>query len=180
MRRTAIFKIFPCGDPDGVARGGVRFNANGFDLNRNWDAVNETKMPEIAAQRKAILDWVDAGRRVDLFLTLHNTETVEYLEGPPDAEGQYRSLMERFFKLLSENKTFAPSRPPRFAEASTTIDKPGRMTVIQGLYKDRRLPAFLIEQMITRHPKLGRQPTPEDRMRFGADLARAMWRSMMQ
>jgi hypothetical protein len=71
MRRTAIFKIFPLCDPDGVARGGVRFNANGFDLNRNWDAPNldmdETKMPEIAAQRKAILDWVDAGQRVDFF-----------------------------------------------------------------------------------------------------------------
>jgi len=180
MRRTAIFKIFPLSDPDGVARGGVRFNTNGFDLNRNWDAVDKTKMPEIAAQRKAILDWVDAGRRVDLFLTLHNTETSEYLEGPPDAEGRYRSLMERFFKLLSETKTFAPARPPRFAEATTTIDKPGRMTVIQGLYKDRRLPAFLIEQMITRHPKLARQPAPEDRKQFGADLARAMWRSVTQ
>ncbi len=180
MRRTAIFKIFPCGDPDGVARGGVRFNANGFDLNRNWDAVDETKMPEIAAQRKAILDWVDAGWRVDLFLTLHNTETAEYLDGPPDAEGRYRPLMERFFKLLSENKTFAPSRPPRFAEASTTIDRPGRMTVIQGLYKDRQLPAFLIEQRITRHPKLERQPTPEDRKQFGADLAQAMWRAVKQ
>ncbi len=180
MRRTAIFKIFPLCDPDGVARGGVRFNANGFDLNRNWDAVDETKMPEIAAQRKAILDWVDAGRRVDLFLTLHNTETAEYLEGPPDAEGRYRLLMEQFFKLLSESKTFAPSRPPRFAEASTTIDKPGRMTVIQGLYKDRQLPAFLIEQMITRHPKLGRQPAPEDRKQFGVDLAQAMWRSVMR
>jgi zinc carboxypeptidase/carboxypeptidase M14-like protein len=180
MRRTAIFKIFPLCDPDGVACGGVRFNANGFDLNRNWDAVDETKMPEIAAQRKAILDWVDTGQRVDIFLTLHNTETSEYLEGPPDAEGRYRSLMERFFKLLSENKTFAPSRPPRFAEASTTIDKPGRMTVIQGLHKDRRLPAFLIEQMITRHPKLGRQPTPEDRKQFGADLMRAMWRAVIQ
>jgi zinc carboxypeptidase/carboxypeptidase M14-like protein len=180
MRRTAIFKIFPLCDPDGVARGGVRFNAHGFDLNRNWDAVDETKMPEIAAQRKAILDWVDAGRSVDLFVSLHNTETAEYLEGPPDAEGRYRSLMERFFKLLSENKTFAPSRPPRFAEASTTIDKPGRMTVIQGLYKDRRLPAFLIEQMISRHPELGRQPTLEDRGQFGADLMRAMWRAVMQ
>jgi Zinc carboxypeptidase len=131
MRRTAIFKIFPLCDPDGVARVGVRFNANGFDFNRNWGAVNETKMPEIAAQRKAILDWVDAGRRVDLFLTLHNTETSEYLEGPPDAEGRYHLLMERLFKLLSESKTFAPGRPPRFADASTSIDKPGRMTVIQ-------------------------------------------------
>ncbi len=180
IRRTAIFKIFPCADPDGVARGGVRFNANGFDLNRNWDAVNETKMQEIAAQRKAILDWVDAGRRVDMFLTLHNTETSEYLEGPPAPEGRYRSLMEQFFSLLSKNKTFAPSRPPRFAEASTTIDKPGRMTVTQGLYKDRLLPAFLIEQMITRHPKLERQPTPDDRKQFGADLIRAMWQTVMQ
>src|SRR5262245_56446330 len=108
MRRTVIFKIFPLCDPDGVARGGVRFNAKGFDLNRNWDALDETKMPEIAAQRKAILEWVDAGRRVDLFLTLHNTETSEYMDGPPDTEGRYRPLMERFFKLLSENKTFAP------------------------------------------------------------------------
>src|SRR5262249_15441920 len=107
-------------------------------------------------------------------------ETSEYLEGPPDAEERYRSLMERFFKLPSENKTFAPSRPPRFAEATTTIDQPGRMTVIQGLYKGRRLPAFLIEQMITRHPKLGRQPTPEDRKQFGSDLAWAMWRAVMQ
>ena len=54
IRDTAIFKIFPMADPDGVARGGVRFNANGYDLNRNWDAVDPKLMPEIAAQRKAI------------------------------------------------------------------------------------------------------------------------------
>jgi hypothetical protein len=54
------------------------------------------------------------------------------------------------------------------------------MTVIQGLYKDWQLPAFLIEQMITPHPKLGRQPTLEDRKQFGADLMRAMWRCVVQ
>ena len=53
------------------------------------------------------------------------------------------------------------------------------MTVVQGLYKDRRLPAFLIELMITKHPKLGRQPTPEDRQQFGADLVRAMWQAVL-
>jgi hypothetical protein len=52
--------------------------------------------------------------------------------------------------------------------------------VIQGLYKDRRLRAFLIEQRITVHPKLGRQPTPEDRLQFGADLARTMWKTVTQ
>ncbi len=180
MRQTAIFKIFPLCDPDGVARGGVRFNAHGFDLNRNWDTVDETKMPEIAAQRKAILAWVDAGQPVDLLLSLHNTETAEYLEGPPDADGRYSALTQRFFKLLSESQTFAPTRLPQAAETSTTLGQPGRMTVIQGLYKDRQLPAFLIEQRITKHPKLGHQPTPEDRQRFGADLVRVMWNTVMQ
>jgi hypothetical protein len=176
MRQTAIFKIFPLCDPDGVARGGVRFNANGFDLNRNWDAVDDAKMPEIAAQRKAILAWVDSGQRVDLFLSLHNTETSEYLEAPPDQ--RHAALTQRLFKLLSASPTFAPTRQPQTAEASTTIGKPGRMTVIQGLSHDRQLPAFLIEQMITRHPKLGHQPTPADRQRFGADLVQAMWQAV--
>lgn len=180
MRRTTIFKIFPLCDPDGVARGGVRFNAHGFDLNRNWDAADKTKMPEIAAQRQAILGWIDAGGRVDMLLSLHNTETSEYLDGPPDADGRYRLLAERFFKLLSASKTFAPTRLLRSAETSTTPGKPGRMTVTQGLYRDRRLPGFLIEQMITTHPKLGRQPTPEDRQQFGADLVQAMWQAVSQ
>lgn len=179
IRQTTIFKIFPLCDPDGVARGGVRFNAHGFDLNRNWDVLDEAKMPEIAAQRKALLRWVDAGQRVDLFVSLHNTETAEYLEGPPDTVGRYGALTQRFFQLLSACQTFAPSRPVRAAEASTTPGQPGRMTVIQGLYKDRQLPAFLIEQRITKHPKLGRQPTPADRQQFGAELIGALWTAVM-
>lgn len=174
IRRTAVFKILPLCDPDGVARGGVRFNAHGFDLNRNWDVVDAEKMPEITAQRKAILDWLGAGNQVDMLLSLHNTETSEYLEGPPDA-GKYRTLMERFFKLLSTHKTFAPTRQPQAAEVSTTLGKPGRMNVVQGLYQERQLPAFLIEQMITKHPKLGHPPTPAERQQFGAVLVQAMW-----
>jgi len=53
-RQSIIWKIFPLCDPDGVARGGVRFNANGYDLNRNWDVADLRKMPEIAAQRDAV------------------------------------------------------------------------------------------------------------------------------
>ena len=66
----------------------MRFNANGYDLNRNWDTVDPRRMPEIAAQRKAILDWVDSGRRIDFFLTLHNTESEDYVAGPLSAEVQ--------------------------------------------------------------------------------------------
>jgi hypothetical protein len=175
MRLEAIFKIFPMADPDGVARGGVRFNKNGYDLNRNWDAVDPKLMPEIAAQRQAILDWIDSKRPVHLFLSLHNTETSEYLEAP----AEYRALADRLRKVLVETTTFHPTRPqPRDAASSTTPERPGRMTVNQGLHHDRVIPAMLMEQMVTFNPKLGRLPTIQDRMDFGAGLVRAIWQTL--
>ncbi|HYM12216.1 MAG TPA: hypothetical protein VEU62_15885, partial [Bryobacterales bacterium] len=57
---------------------------------------------------------------------------------------------------------------------TTTPGKPGRMNVAQGLYHDRKIPAFTMEQMIARNSKLGRFPTVQDRLEFGAALARAM------
>jgi len=168
IRRETVFKIFPLCDPDGVARGSVRFNVHGYDLNRNWDVADPQRMPEIAAQRKAVLDWVDSGRRVDLFVTLHNTETAEYLEGPPG----YDSLTERFYRALRDLSTFTPTRPPRSTEPTAQA---GRMTVVQGLWRDRKIPAFLIEQMIARNPRLGRLPTIDDRRELGVALVRATW-----
>ena len=70
---TVTLYIVPLLNPDGAVAGvdriRGRMNANTVDLNRNWDTVDPVKMPEIAAQRKAILDWVDAGHRLDLFLS---------------------------------------------------------------------------------------------------------------
>ncbi|MCP5113627.1 MAG: carboxypeptidase family protein [bacterium] len=171
IRRETIFRIFPMCDPDGVARGGVRFNRHGYDLNRNWDAVDPEKMPEIAAQRKAVLDWVDSGRPIDLFVTLHNTESSEYLDGPPAGRDE---LMTRFFQALIRHSAFHPTRQPRHASLSTTPGKPGRMSVYQGLNHDRQIPSFLIEQMTFFNSRLGRVPTIEDRLAFGPGLVRAM------
>jgi hypothetical protein len=167
--------IFPECDPDGMARGGVRFNRKGYDLNRNWDTDNPAAMPEITSQRKAVLAWVDAGKRIDFLLSLHNTETSEYLEGPPGDVASHAALGERLFAALKEGSAFAPTRAFFRAESTTTAGKPGRMTVTQGLYHHRKLPAFLIEQMIARNPRLGRFPAIADRVRFGADLVQAAW-----
>jgi len=175
IRDTAIFKIFPMADPDGAARGGVRFNANGYDLNRNWDAVDPKLMPEIAAQRKAIFDWLDSNRRIDFFLTLHNTESGEFIEGPLRANPEIGTRIGRLFKILSETTTFAPTAQPRDAVVSTTPGKPGRMSVNQALFHDRGIAAMLMEQMVEYNRKLGRLPTVADRLEFGAGLARALW-----
>jgi murein tripeptide amidase MpaA len=170
IRDQVIYKIFPLCDPDGVADGGVRFNRNGYDLNRNWDAVDPQKMPEIAAQRRAILEWVDSGHRLDLFLTVHNTETIEYIEAP----APFKALGERVFRELAETTSFHPTTPLREMSTTTTPEKPGRMNAAQGLFHDRRLPAMGMEQMVEYNSKLGRVPTAADRRAFGSELVRAL------
>ncbi len=170
LRDENIFKIFPMADPDGVATGGVRFNKNGFDLNRNWDTIDPRTMPEIAAQHKAVLDWVDSGHAVDLFLSLHNTESGEYIEAPQ----LFHALGERLFHRLVETTTFNPTGPLRDAAETTTAGKPGRMQVDQGLFHDRKLPAMVMEQMVEFNSKLGHYPDVADRKAFGAGLVQAM------
>ena len=166
-----VWKILPLCDPDGVARGGVRFNANGYDLNRNWDIENAAKMPEIAAQRNAVREWIRSGHSVDLFFSLHNTETSEYLDGPPAGS---RPLAERFFRTLSEETSFAPTRPLQYSDITTTPGMAGRMTVVQGLYRDFQIPAFLMEQRVSYNEKLGHLPEIPDRIAFGGQLVRAV------
>jgi hypothetical protein len=172
IRDEFVFRIFPMADPDGVARGGVRFNAHGYDLNRNWDVTDPKLMPEITAQRKAVFGWLESGRRIDLFFTMHNTETGEYIDGP--LEGEHGTMVARLYETLNKQTTFNPTRPPRDLGVSTTPGKPGRMNVCQGLYQQKRIPCVLMEQMIAFNDKLGRQPAIDDRMRFGGQLIRAI------
>jgi hypothetical protein len=169
--RGITWKIFPFCDPDGVARGGVRFNANGYDLNRNWDALDPKLMPEIAAQHRAVAEWIKGGRSVDLFFTLHNTETAEYLQGPP---GPALPLAQKLFETLVKETTFAPTRPLFASETTTTAGMKGRMTVVQGLYHDFKVPAFLMEQRVSFNAKLGRLPLIDDRLNFGRQLVAAI------
>ena len=171
LRDAAVWKIFPMADPDGVAHGRVRYNGNGYDLNRNWDTAEPGKMPEITAQRKAVLDWVDAGHRVDFFLSLHNTESGEYLQAPT----AFRELGERALALLKERTTFNPTVPLR--ESPATADR-GRMTVSQGLFHDRKIPSMLMEQMVEQNSKLGHPPTVQDRKNFGPALVQALFEAV--
>ena len=182
LREKAVWKILPLCDPDGVARGGVRFNVNGYDLNRNWDVSNPVKMPEITAQREAVRKWLSAGNHIDFFLSLHNTETGEYLEGPPDdgGHGKFKALATRVFQTLESETSFAPTRPLSFAEATTTAGKPGRMNVSQGLYRDFGIAGFIMEQRISFNAKMGHLPEIADRMKFGGELVRALAKSVVE
>jgi hypothetical protein len=169
LRRSVIFKVLPMFDPDGVAEGAVRFNAGGHDNNRNWDAVDARLMPEIAAAKAVLLGWLDGGRPIHVFLALHNTESTDYVEGPVAAYGTVaRDLVDR----LRRTTTFYDPASPRDSMRGV-IDK-GRATVNQDLFLERKVPAFLMELMVERHPGLGRLRTARDFSEFGAGLARAL------
>jgi hypothetical protein len=65
--------LLPMANKDGVARGMTRFNANGKDLNRNWDKPAD---PELAPENAALERWLEqmiASRRPPhLAIELHN------------------------------------------------------------------------------------------------------------
>jgi hypothetical protein len=171
LRDKIIFKAIPMMDPDGCATGKVRFNANGYDVNRHWDHVSlHSKedlrlMPEIWYAKRAIFAWVESGRPIDLMLNLHNTESTEFLEtNATDAASRRR--MQKLFDLLSDNTTFDPSRPLVLTAVPTTTTN--------SLYAQKKIPVLLMEQRITAGKKLGRAASNEDRQEFGKQLVQCM------
>ena len=173
LRRRVIFKFTPMVDVDGCAAGQVRFNANGYDVNRHWSQVDLrdkkylAQMPEIWYTKKAI---VNSGR-IDLMVNLHNTETAEYLDTQADDPAVLRT-MQRFYDLLVEHSTFDPSR--KLAPNKTKVDD------TNSLFAQYRIPVMLMEQRISTGKKLGHRPTTEDRLNFGRDLVTAMARAVVE
>jgi hypothetical protein len=174
LRDETIFKFVPMINPDSVARGEVRFNANGFDPNRQWDEVDFRskawleRNPEIWYVKKALLAQ-HVQQPIALALNLHNTEMNEYIETMVDAEPQ-QAVMHRFFESLVTKTTFDPSQPGKlriFAGSS-----PGNTT--NSIWREAKIPMALMEQRIGPSQKLGHIVTTEERLEFGRRLIQVM------
>ncbi len=171
LRRRSVFLFTPMVDPDGCASGQVRFNANGYDVNRHWDEVDLkhkaylAQMPEIWYVKKAIVDRVDSGRPIDLLVNLHNTETGEYLSTMAGDAGS-RAIVGRLSDRLTRETTFRPSHGPVFGAA--------RDSSANVLHAENGVLVVLMEQRIARDPKTGREPAIEGRLRFGSQLIAIM------
>jgi hypothetical protein len=169
LRRQVVFRFQPMGDPDGCANGKVRFNANGYDVNRHWDRVDLRdkqhleRMPEIWYVKKAILAQ-HAAAPIDLVVNVHNTETAEYIDTLAD-DPSSRARIERLYKGLVERTLFDPSRPPTFGAGKGTTN---------SLYEEKGVPVVLMELRIGTSKKLGRRPAVEDRAAFGPQLLQEM------
>jgi len=166
LRDRIVFKFTPMVDPDGVARGGVRFNANGYDLNRHWqkhDLRNPQLlklMPEIWYFKKAIVHCSRAEKPVDLLVYLHNTEYSSFIDDAPPGHAQGCEIVARFYDLLLRETEFDAAHPPRPPTLGVNM-VPGVLTV-------------LMELKVMKSKRLGRYPTGADRIEFGRGLARCM------
>ena len=168
LRDENVFKFTPMLNPDSVVLGEVRFNANGFDPNRQWDEVDLRgrqwleRAPEIWYAKKAILDQ-HARRPIAIMLNLHNTEMNEYVETMADSDPQ-QAMFHRLFEQLVTTTTFDPSRP------KLTLFASGPANTTNSLWREARVPIALMEQRIGPSRKNGRILAAEDRLEFGRKL----------
>jgi hypothetical protein len=181
LRRRVVFRCTPMVDVDGCLAGKVRFNANGYDLNRHWDKVDLRRpellrrMPETWYTKKAILAAARGGqgerreRGIGLLVNLHNTETAEYLETHAQDAASVATI-RRFSDLLVAKTSFDPSKDLAVREGPTGTTN--------ALSREHGVPVVLMEQRIGTSRKLSRRPTVEDRLSFGRDLVRAMAESV--
>ena len=74
LRQDAVFYIVPNMNPDGAARGNLRTNATGANLNREWMAPTAQGSPEVLAVRNMM-----HATGCDLFLDVHGDEALPYV-----------------------------------------------------------------------------------------------------
>ncbi len=70
LREKCVFNIFPMYNPDGVEIGAPRENANGLDLERNWD--QDPHQPETAALKGRFEEYMAGENPIDIALNMHS------------------------------------------------------------------------------------------------------------
>ncbi|MET1078444.1 MAG: M14-type cytosolic carboxypeptidase [Pseudomonas sp.] len=90
------FYVVPNMNPDGAARGNLRTNSVGANLNREWQAPSLERSPEVFLVRQRMLET-----GIDLFLDVHGDEALPYnfvagCEGNPSYSPRLETLENAF------------------------------------------------------------------------------------
>jgi murein tripeptide amidase MpaA len=101
LRDAATFHVVPNMNPDGSARGHLRTNAAGVNLNREWAAPSPARSPEVFHVRAA-MDQTG----VDFAIDVHGDESIPYVfmagfDGIPSWTHRQGALYKRFLADLA-------------------------------------------------------------------------------
>jgi len=100
LLNKAVFYIIPNMNPDGSARGHLRTNAVGTNLNREWQSPSMEKSPEVYLVREKMLET-----GVDMHLDIHGDEALPFnfvagCEGIPSYDARHKALEDKFKQIL--------------------------------------------------------------------------------
>ncbi|MDN3653929.1 M14-type cytosolic carboxypeptidase [Thalassotalea ponticola] len=97
FRREHNIMILPNINPDGVALGYWRHNANGVDLNRDWQAF---KQPEVKAVDDALSELTTKGHHIVMAVDFHSTHNDIFYTMPHDYGIKQPYLVKNWLNLL--------------------------------------------------------------------------------
>jgi murein tripeptide amidase MpaA len=100
LLNSTVFYLVPNMNPDGSARGHLRTNAAGVNLNREWAEPSMQSSPEVFLVREKMLEV-----GVDLHLDVHGDEAlpvnfVAGCEGIPSYDQRHKALEDNFKNIL--------------------------------------------------------------------------------
>jgi hypothetical protein len=108
---------------------------------------------------------LEEGNKIDFFLTLHNTESADYLQGPDFPIG--KKVWEN---MINTSSFEAPEGLRPLPESGD----PGRMTVNQNLSTEFQIPAYLMELKVEKVAKINRRRSVTDWLELGPILVRSI------
>ena len=120
LRKRCRFHVVPNLNPDGSARGHLRTNAAGVNLNREWAAPSAEKSPEVLA----ILDAMDE-TGVDFAMDIHGDEAIPAVflagfEGIPSLKPEQKAGYDSYAAILDR-------RTPDFQrKLGYSLSQPGK------------------------------------------------------
>jgi len=138
LRRRCRLHLVPNANPDGSARGHLRTNAVGVNLNREWESPSLERSPEIVALRGAM----DASG-VDFAIDVHGDEAIPavFLAGfdgipslrPEQTEGyrRYARILERRTPDFQTQRGY-PVAPPGRANLAMSTNQLAERFVARG------------------------------------------------
>ena len=166
LKRYCVY-IMPMANKDGVARGRTRFNANGKDLNREWDRpADRILTPEKYAFENWLEMMISKGKKPQLAIDLHNDQGGNIHVNLPNSEnGAYTTNMKKIENLLYKHTWFT--------EGPSHVKNPGSFG--EGLAKRFGIDAFVYELNYEWIAGLNKAPMGKDWELLGKQLAEVFY-----